>query len=511
MENAPLLVQFKSAVSSLLGVNSDRIEVVGAVAGTGRRLTLRTRDVSASTSTGTRRNLVASIIVDYNVLVDVTNIADQDATVTAALASFNTAISTTGSSGYAAVIATAMATVTDFPAVTVVIPTAPTAQDVIIDVTVGQPSAAPTAAPTEEVLSLFEKIDDTMWAVFSGIAFLLLLGGAYLYNPHFLADTCGWFDTEKSEIRNMRIAEHVQIVRAKRAEAARAGNSHNNMAFGNITLKKEKKSRENPDGGPSSPEKSEKVRKTKSSSSGSSKKDRAAGADAPPSASSRSNRTPSNKLNPLSIETGNGGGGEGGGRSSKGAGADGLGAALPYTPRSGKLVVGSPSALSAASTNASTVQGSPRPSRTGEEQEKEVPAADSAFDEDQEPQPAPDDELVSPVSTAASSGRDKGKDKKKKSAKASAQDIVHYRGHKDAKGRKHGKGRVQYMDGSVYTGYFDSDKKSGRGVMQYPDGSSYGGEWLNDKKHGRGITKDSSGHKVSDCEWTDGRPNVRNL
>lgn len=52
---------------------------------------------------------------------------------------------------------------------------------------------------------------------------------------------------------------------------------------------------------------------------------------------------------------------------------------------------------------------------------------------------------------------------------------------------KQGRGKMKYLSGNEYEGYWENDMKNGEGVMKYSDGFTYKGSWLNDKKHGKGI------------------------
>jgi len=48
-------------------------------------------------------------------------------------------------------------------------------------------------------------------------------------------------------------------------------------------------------------------------------------------------------------------------------------------------------------------------------------------------------------------------------------------------GNLNGKGRFEYLDGSIYEGMWKDNKKHGQGQMIESDGLSiYNGEWLND-------------------------------
>jgi hypothetical protein len=47
-------------------------------------------------------------------------------------------------------------------------------------------------------------------------------------------------------------------------------------------------------------------------------------------------------------------------------------------------------------------------------------------------------------------------------------------------GRKHGSGKMQYVDGRAYIGAWVNDKKSGAGVMTWPNGRTCNSIWTND-------------------------------
>ena len=49
-------------------------------------------------------------------------------------------------------------------------------------------------------------------------------------------------------------------------------------------------------------------------------------------------------------------------------------------------------------------------------------------------------------------------------------------------GKKHGKGKLKWADGSFYSGEFYEGRIEGRGFYKWPDGRSYEGEWLNDQR-----------------------------
>lgn len=52
-------------------------------------------------------------------------------------------------------------------------------------------------------------------------------------------------------------------------------------------------------------------------------------------------------------------------------------------------------------------------------------------------------------------------------------------------GKRHGKGRMLYINGDIYDGYWDNDKRHGKGRMMYVSGTIYEGEWKNNYKHGK--------------------------
>ena len=75
-----------------------------------------------------------------------------------------------------------------------------------------------------------------------------------------------------------------------------------------------------------------------------------------------------------------------------------------------------------------------------------------------------------------------------------------YLGEVDDKGRKSGKGKINYSSKSTsgesllsYCGYFINNKRNGFGTAFYSDGSKFIGEWKDDKKNGKGIMIDSNG------------------
>jgi len=51
-------------------------------------------------------------------------------------------------------------------------------------------------------------------------------------------------------------------------------------------------------------------------------------------------------------------------------------------------------------------------------------------------------------------------------------------------GQKHGKGRFEWPDGSVYEGDFRNNNVEGEGTFTWPDGRVYRGQWVKGKQHG---------------------------
>ena len=68
-----------------------------------------------------------------------------------------------------------------------------------------------------------------------------------------------------------------------------------------------------------------------------------------------------------------------------------------------------------------------------------------------------------------------------------------YDGEWNNDGRKHGIGELTLVDGTKYTGQFQSGFCHGHGVAKFPDGSLYEGEFENGKYHGYGVFTRSDG------------------
>mgnify|MGYP001441765259 CR=1 FL=1 len=57
----------------------------------------------------------------------------------------------------------------------------------------------------------------------------------------------------------------------------------------------------------------------------------------------------------------------------------------------------------------------------------------------------------------------------------------------------HGKGRLEFKDGSVYEGQFENNKMHGYGKIFFKDGSIYQGNFKNNLRDGTGILRSTDG------------------
>ena len=60
-------------------------------------------------------------------------------------------------------------------------------------------------------------------------------------------------------------------------------------------------------------------------------------------------------------------------------------------------------------------------------------------------------------------------------------------------GKGRGRGKMTYLDGSVYDGEFVDDACDGQGTAVYPDGNVFEGAWKQNTKHGHGLLKFANG------------------
>lgn len=80
-----------------------------------------------------------------------------------------------------------------------------------------------------------------------------------------------------------------------------------------------------------------------------------------------------------------------------------------------------------------------------------------------------------------------------------------YTGEKNAKGEKHGTGKMEYENGNVYEGQWVDGVRQGKGKITFANKSSYEGTWSNDKIAGRGIYTYFNGN-VYDGQLENGVP-----
>lgn len=66
-------------------------------------------------------------------------------------------------------------------------------------------------------------------------------------------------------------------------------------------------------------------------------------------------------------------------------------------------------------------------------------------------------------------------------------------GPKDADGRPHGTGTMNYKGGASYFGEFLEGNRHGSGKFLYSDSSSYEGAYVNDQRHGQGVVRYPNG------------------
>jgi hypothetical protein len=55
--------------------------------------------------------------------------------------------------------------------------------------------------------------------------------------------------------------------------------------------------------------------------------------------------------------------------------------------------------------------------------------------------------------------------------------------------QRHGKGKLQFKNGTIYEGNFVENRMEGYGTMFYTDGGRYDGEWRNEMPNGRGSSR----------------------
>jgi len=76
------------------------------------------------------------------------------------------------------------------------------------------------------------------------------------------------------------------------------------------------------------------------------------------------------------------------------------------------------------------------------------------------------------------------------------------------RGKRNGKGKMYYPDGSIYDGQWADNQRNGQGNYTYANGDVYEGIWVNNLRHGQGTyTYKSDSHKgtVFEGTWTNGK------
>ncbi len=81
-------------------------------------------------------------------------------------------------------------------------------------------------------------------------------------------------------------------------------------------------------------------------------------------------------------------------------------------------------------------------------------------------------------------------------------EINHDRGYVGSivNGKRNGKGRSSYADGTIYDGNWVEDKREGFGVFTWPNGMKFEGEFKNNVRYGKGIINMSDG-SVLHATW----------
>ncbi len=71
-------------------------------------------------------------------------------------------------------------------------------------------------------------------------------------------------------------------------------------------------------------------------------------------------------------------------------------------------------------------------------------------------------------------------------------------------GKKHGRGKMNYITGEIYEGDWKDDARSGSGNLTWVNGNIYTGEWNDDKWNGNGVFSEKNG-SIYDGQWKDNR------
>jgi len=105
--------------------------------------------------------------------------------------------------------------------------------------------------------------------------------------------------------------------------------------------------------------------------------------------------------------------------------------------------------------------------------------------------------------------RDKKKHNKRISSLQEISPGVSYEGEM-IDGKRHGKGRQIWNNGTIYEGEFYDDKAKGKGKLIHREGDFYEGEWENDKANGHGTYVNINGAKY-EGEWKDDKQHGKGI
>ena len=81
-----------------------------------------------------------------------------------------------------------------------------------------------------------------------------------------------------------------------------------------------------------------------------------------------------------------------------------------------------------------------------------------------------------------------------------------YWGYWSEEGERHGRGKLTYSDSSVYDGEFENGSTHGHGKLTLANGQWYLGEWVDGKKHGIGLEVRADGNIIHEGTFCNGRP-----
>jgi hypothetical protein len=64
-------------------------------------------------------------------------------------------------------------------------------------------------------------------------------------------------------------------------------------------------------------------------------------------------------------------------------------------------------------------------------------------------------------------------------------------------GKRHGQGKMTYLDGATYEGTWQNDLRHGKGVYTFASGKRYEGNYVNDHREGEGVMKYEDGSEFT--------------